>query len=322
MKLVSIIIPEHAVASSITDTKRLFAVANEMLRAKGQEDAFQVQLVAFRNEILLEGGSFSIKADKLLDDSGFSDLIIIPSISGDVLTATQLNRHYFPWMVYQYKQGAEIASYCVGAFILAATGLLKGKNCATHWMYAPEFRTFYPDVNLLDDKVINEQNGIFSSGGGTSYWNLLLYLLEKYTDRQIVIAVTKYFLLDIERHSQASFMMFKGQKSHEDELVREIQGHIEKHYKDKLGIEQIADKFSIVRRTLERRFKKATKNSIAEYIQRIKIEAAKKEIETSRKTIHEIMYELGYSDMKAFRELFSRLTGLTPAGYRKKYGYG
>lgn len=290
-----------------------------MLINEGKKHAFKVQLVGFRKEVWLDDGAFYIKADKQLSDTGISDLIIVPAISGDVIRGTQLNRHYFPWLINQYKKGAEIASYCVGAFIVAATGLLKGKQCATHWMYTNEFRIHYPDVQLMDDKIITEQNGIFSSGGGTSYWNLLLYLLEKYTSRQMVLSITKYFLLDIERHSQASFMMFKGQKEHDDELVRKVQLYLEKNYKDKFNIGKIAKKFSIVRRTLERRFKKVTKNSIAEYIQRVKIEAAKKEIETGRKTIQEIMYEIGYSDMKAFRDLFKKVTGLTPVEYRNKY---
>ncbi len=316
MKRISIIVPENGVSASITDARRFFSFANSFL----QEETFHVQLVGFRKEILLDDGVVSIRVDKTLESSGPSNLIIVPAISGDVLTATQLNRHYYPWLIRQYKEGAEIASFCVGAFIVAATGLLNGKLCATHWMYANEFRSYYPDVMVVDDKIINEQNGIFSSGGGTSYWNLLLYLLEKYTNRQAVIAATKYFLLDIERHSQAAFMIFKGQKEHDDALVKQVQLYIEKRYKEKIHIEEMAAQFSIVRRTLERRFIRSTKNSIAEYIQRIKIEAAKKEIETGRKTIQEIMYEMGYSDMKTFRDLFYRITGLTPVDYRKKYG--
>jgi transcriptional regulator GlxA family with amidase domain len=270
--------------------------------------------------VLVDEGVICIKVDKTLEQTGLCDLIVVPAVGGDVIRATQLNRHFFPWLTSQYKAGAEIASFCVGAFIVAATGLLNGKRCSTHWMYANEFRIYYPDVELVDDKIITEQNGIFSSGGGTSYWNLLLYLLEKYTNRQIVIAITKYFLLDIERNSQSSFVMFKGQKEHGDDLVKQTQLYIEKNYQEKFSIEKLAKKFAIVRRTLERRFKKATKNSIAEYIQRIKIEAAKKEIELGRKTINEIMYELGYSDVKAFRDLFDKITGLTPVEYRKKYG--
>jgi transcriptional regulator GlxA family with amidase domain len=319
MKLISILVPEHAISASITDAKRLFDVANEFLKQDGKKPIFLIQLVGFTKEVYVDGGLICIKADKILDEVVETDLIIVPAVGGDVIRATQLNRQFFPWLTSQYKKGAEIASFCVGAFIVAATGLLKGKECSTHWMYANEFRVYYPDIKLVDDKIITEQNGIYSSGGGTSYWNLLLYLLEKYTNRQIVIAITKYFLLDIQRSSQSSFVMFKGQKEHGDELVKQVQVFIESNYQEKFNIEKIAINFSIGRRTLERRFKKATKNSLVEYIQRIKIEAAKKQIELGRKTINEIMYEVGYSDVKAFRDLFTKIAGLTPVEYRHRY---
>lgn len=320
MKSVSIIVPEHAVLSSIIDAKRLFAFANQFFKEKGIDNFFEVQLVGFIRQIYFDKGAHIIQVDKTLEDAGYSDLIIVPAISGDVIRGTQLNRLYFPWLIEQYKKGAEIASFCAGAFIVAATGLLNGKQCSTHWAYANELAAYYPEIQLVNDKIITEQNGIYSSGGGTSYWNLLLYLLEKYTSRQIVIAATKYFLLDIARNSQSAFVMFKGQKEHGDKLVEQVQVFIENNYRGKINIEKLATEFSIVRRTLERRFKKATKNSIAEYIQRIKIEAAKKEIEMGRKTINEVMYELDYSDKKAFKDLFLRITGLTPVEYKKKYG--
>jgi transcriptional regulator GlxA family with amidase domain len=319
MKLISILVPEHAISASITDAKRLFDVANEFLKQDGKKPIFLIQLVGFTKEVYVDGGLICIKADKILDEVVETDLIIVPAVGGDVIRATQLNRQFFPWLTSQYKKGAEIASFCVGAFIVAATGLLKGKECSTHWMYANEFRVYYPDIKLVDDKIVTEQSGIYSSGGGTSYWNLLLYLLEKYTNRQIVIAITKYFLLDIQRNSQSSFVMFKGQKEHGDELVKQVQLFIENNCQEKFNIESMSTNFSIVRRTLERRFKKATKNSLVEYIQRIKIEAAKKQIELGRKTINEIMYEVGYSDVKAFRDLFTKIAGLTPVEYRHRY---
>lgn len=319
MRSVSILVPEHATLSSIADTQRLFDFANQQLIANGESAEYKVELVGFTRQIRVNGSSFIVQVDKIVDEVSFTDLIIVPAITGDVIRGIQLNRSYLPWLLDQYKRGAEIASYCVGAFLVAATGLLNGKQCSTHWAYTNELQTFFPDIEMVNDKVITEQNGIYSSGGGTSYWNLLLYLLEKHTSRQIVIDAAKFFLLDISRSSQSAFLMFKGQKEHGDELVVRVQDHIEKHYSGKINIEKMAMEFAIVRRTLERRFRKATNNSIAEYIQRIKIEAAKKEIEMGRKTINEVMYELDYSDKKAFRDLFQRMTGLTPMEYRKKY---
>ncbi|MBO9561119.1 MAG: helix-turn-helix domain-containing protein [Niastella sp.] len=319
MKTIAIIVPDQGALASILDTRRLFAFANQLLKEKTREDFFEIYLVGFKKQIRLDEGSCMVEVDKTLTEVDQFDLIIVPAIIGDVLRGTQLNRHYLPWLTEQYKKGAEIASYCVGAFIVAATGLLNGKHCATHWAYTHELSVYYPDIKLVHDKIITEQNGIYSSGGGTSYWNLLLYLLEKFTSRQIVIAATKYFLLDIARESQSEFVMFKGQKEHGDKLVEKVQGFIEKNYREKINIDKMAMDFSVVRRTLERRFTKATKNTIAEYIQRTKIEVAKKEIEMDRKTINEIMYELDYSDKKAFKSLFQKVTGLTPIEYKKKY---
>jgi transcriptional regulator GlxA family with amidase domain len=233
--------------------------------------------------------------------------------------ALQLNKQLIPWIVDQYKNGAEVASLCIGAFLLASTGLLNGKKCSTHWNSANEFRTMFPEVELVDGSIITEEHGIYSSGGANSYWNLLLYLVEKYTDRDTAILASKYFAIDIDRESQSAFMLFQGQKEHEDAEILKAQEFIEAHYQDKITVDQLADKFVIGRRSFERRFKKATNNTVVEYIQRVKIEAAKRSFESSRKNINEVMFDVGYSDTKAFRTIFKKITGLTPIEYRNKY---
>jgi transcriptional regulator GlxA family with amidase domain len=212
-----------------------------------------------------------------------------------------------------------VASLCIGAFFLAATGLLKGKQCATHWASANVFRNMYPDVNVVDDKIMTEEEGIYTSGGAYSYLNLLLYLIEKFAGRDMAIMASKLYMIDIDRNSQSPFIMFSGQKAHEDEPVKKAQDYIEKNFADKITIDQLASMLAIGRRNLERRFKKATSNTVVEYIQRVKMEAAKKELESARKNINEVMYEVGYSDNKAFRTTFKKITGLSPIQYRNKY---
>lgn len=319
MKEVSIIIPRNGLLSAIGDARYMFTMVNEFLRQAGKPAAFSIQLVALTREVKLNGGVYSVNADFLVQDVKRTDLIIIPSMSGDMITAMVLNLDYNKWLVDQYKKGAEIATLCVGAFLLASSGLLKGKNCATHWQYSYEFRGFFPDVNLVDDKIITDQNGLYSSGGSSSYWNLLLYLVEKYTDRETAIMASKYFALDIGRNSQSVFSIFRGQKDHDDNEVRQAQEYIEEHYGDKLTVDHVADKFNIVRRTFERRFKKATSNTVTGYIQRVRIEAAKKQLETGRKTVNEVMYEVGYTDSNAFRKVFKEISGMSPVEYRGKY---
>jgi len=305
--------------AAVTDPQYMFTAVNEFLKADEKEPLFNVQLVAIKKETMLSNGAFSVHADALLKDVKKADLVLIPALSGNMKNAVDINKEMVPWIIDQYKQGAEVASLCVGAFLLASTGLLNGKKCSTHWLFANEFRNMFPAVELTDGSIITEENGIYSSGGANSYWNLLLYLVEKYTTRETAILASKYFAVDIDRSSQSFFMMFNGQKDHEDEAIKNAQDFIEKNYSDKISVDQLADMFAIGRRSFERRFKKATNNTIAGYIQRVKVEAAKRKFENSRKNINEVMYDVGYTDTKAFRTIFKKITGLTPIEYRNKY---
>jgi transcriptional regulator GlxA family with amidase domain len=230
-----------------------------------------------------------------------------------------LNEPILKWIADQRKRGSEVASLCVGAFLLAGTGLLEGKRCSTHWGAVDDFRKMFPDVELVSEKIIIDENGIYSSGGANSFWNLLIYLIEKYIGREMAIFASKYFEIEIDRESQSTFSIFSGQRSHQDDSVLKAQNYIESNWHEKITVEQLADRFAVGRRSLERRFKKATSNTVTEYIQRVKIEVAKKNFESSRKNITEIMYEVGYSDTKAFRNIFKKTTGLSPMDYRNKF---
>lgn len=278
-----------------------------------------VQLVGLSKQSTLRNGLFTIKPDVLIREVEKTDLIIIPALFGEHAQIMALNQKFIPWIIQQRENGAEIASFCVGAFFLAATGLLSGKQCATHWRMANEFRTTFPDVLLVDDKIMTEEDGLYTSGGAYSYLNLLLYLVEKYAGRDTAILIAKAFMIDIDKNSQSPFIIFQGQKTHNDEPIKKAQEFIETNFQERITVDQLADMLAIGRRNLERRFKKATSNTVSEYIQRVKIEAAKKSFETDRKNISEVMYDVGYSDIKAFRTIFKKITGLSPIDYRNKY---
>lgn len=319
MKNVAILVPEAAVIEAVADPRYMFTAVNEFLKSGGKPPLFNVQLVGLSKEVKLADGIFSIHTDATLKNAKKPDLIIIPALSGTLEIAVNKNREFIPWIISEYKQGAEVASLCLGAFLLASTGLLNGKSCSTHWLFSNEFRTMFPEVNLVDDKIITEQNGLYSSGGANSYWNLLLHLVEKYTNRDMAILASKFFVLDIDRKSQSPFNIFKGQKLHEDEEIVKAQEFIETNYQEKITVDELCDKLGIGRRTFERRFKKATNNSVVEYMQRVKVEAAKKQLENGRKTVSEVMYDVGYTDTKAFRDVFKKITSMSPVDYRSKY---
>jgi len=319
MKHVSILVPETAVLAAIDDPRHVFSQVNSFYKQEGKPDVFDIKFVGLKREVKLHDSAFTVHADLLLDEVEKTDLIFIPAFVGDLKIALELNKDFIPWLVEQHEKGAEIVSLCVGAFLLAKTGLLDGKQCSTHWRAADEFIRMFPAVNLVTDKIITEEQGIYTSGGATSYYNLLIYLVEKFTNRETAIRTAKVFAIDFERDSQSSFIIFKGQNQHSDEEVKKAQDFIENNLQNKLTIDLLSSQVALGRRSLERRFKEATNNTVAEYVQRVKVEAAKKCFETSRKSITAVMYDVGYSDTKAFRGAFKKITGMTPIDYRKKY---
>ncbi len=319
MKTVSILVPESSVMQAIADPQYLFNTVNQFLAVAGKAPLFNVQLTGAKKEVTLNGGLFSVHTNVLISDVKKTDLIIIPALFGNMEQAIEANKKLKPWIVEQYNKGAEVASLCVGAFMLASTGLLSGKKCSTHWGFTNQFREMFPDVDVVDGSIITEEKRLYSSGGANSYWNLLLHLVEKYTNRETAILASKYFAIDIDRESQSAFALFQGQKSHNDEEVLRAQEYIEKNVTQKFSVDELAASVAVGRRSFERRFKLATNNSVLEYMQRVKIEAAKRSFENSRKNINEVMFDVGYTDTKAFRTTFKKITGLSPAEYRNKY---
>lgn len=319
MKRISVYVPKMAAIEAISPAYRLFKTANQLLEATGKEPAFEVVYVGLEKEITTNDGEYNVKVSRLIGEIEETDLVIIPALYGNMHAAVEANFEAIDWVNKMYQNGAEVASLCVGAFLLASTGLVEGKKCSTHWAYYQEFKNTFPNVEIVEGKIITDEGRLYSSGGANSIWNLLLYLLEKYTDRSIAILASKYFAIDIDRNSQHAFTIFTGQKGHKDPEILKIQNFVETNFTEKLSLDQLAEKANLSRRSFERRFKNATSNTLVEYLQRVRVEAAKRNFESSRKNVSEVMYEVGYSDTKAFRDVFKKITGLTPIEYRNKF---
>ena len=320
MKHLTILVPDgENNLSSIVGAYKIFTRANEYWKKTGKREMFKIELAGISRNVEFYNGLFTVKPHANISSIAKTNLIIIPSLNYSYQKTVKENKAMIDWMEQQYKHGAEIASICTGAFLLASSGLLDGKTCSTHWAVADNFRMMFPKVNLQTDKLITDEAGIYTNGGAYSFLNLVLYLVEKYYDRQTAIFCSKVFQIEIDRQSQSAFTIFTGQKLHGDEMVKKAQAYIESNLDEKISIEDLSSKFAVGRRNFDRRFIKATGNTPVEYAQRAKIEAAKKAFETTRKTINEVMYEVGYSDVKAFREVFRKVTGISPLEYRSKY---
>lgn len=320
MKHLTILVPDgENNLSSIVGAYKIFTRANAYWKETGKRELFKIELAGISKKVEFYDGLFTVKPHTHVSAITKTNLIIIPSLNHNYQKAVKGNKLLIDWIEQQYKCGAEIASICTGAFLLASAGLLEGKTCSTHWSVAENFRAMFPNVNLQTDKLITDEYGIYTNGGAYSFLNLVIYLVEKYYDRQTAIFCSKVFQIELDRHSQSPFIIFKGQKSHGDDIVQQAQVYIEKHVDERISFEDLSSRFAVGRRNFDRRFIKATGNTPLEYSQRVKIESAKKAFETSRKTINEVMYEVGYSDVKAFREVFRKITGMSPLEYRSKY---
>jgi len=320
MKHISILVPKGDVAlSCIEGSFTLFNKVNDFLNDMGKAPLFNVQLVGLTKEAELYHRLFKVYPDLMINEVLKTDLIIIPAVNGVMEKVIDANKDFFPWITQHYKLGAEVASLCVGSFLLASTGLLNGKKCSTHWIAATDFRRMFPEVNLVSEKIITDEQGLYSSGGANSFLNLILYLIEKHAGRDVAVLCSKVYEIEIDRNTQSPFTIFNGQKEHDDEAIKKAQEFIENNFHDKITVDQLANMFALSRRNLERRFKKATSNTAIEYVQRVKIEAAKISLESSRENVNEVMYKVGYTDTKAFRNTFKRFTGLSPVEYRNRY---
>jgi transcriptional regulator GlxA family with amidase domain len=321
MKHLTILVPkgEGNNLSSIVGAYKIFTRANEYRTKSGKKEVFKVQLAGISKKVQFYEGLFSVTPHVNISSIRKTDLIIIPSLNHNYPRTVKQNTPLISWIEKQYRRGAEIASICTGAFLLASSGLLNGKNCSTHWSAADHLRKKFPEINVTLDKLITDENGIYTNGGAYSFLNLILYLVEKFYDRDTAIFCSKVFQIEMDRENQLSFIIFKGQKQHDDTIVKKAQEFLEKNSHQKVSIEKLSSKFAVGRRNFDRRFIRATGDTPLAYSQRVRIESAKRLFETSSKTISEVMYEVGYSDAKAFRELFRKITGLSPLEYRNKY---
>ena len=320
MKHLTILIPNgQNNLSSIIGIYEILTKANDCWKESKGQELFIIELAGISKTVEFNGGLFTGRPHTNIAAIRKTDLILVPSTDHDFVKVIKENEPIISWMARQYKNGAEIASVCTGTFLLAATGLLDGKSCSTNWLVEESFRNMFPKVNLETDKLITDENGLYTNGGAYSFLNLLIYLVEKKFSRETAIYCSKVFQIEMDRQSQSPFIIFKGQKTHDDEVVKKAQTFIESNLHSKISIEHLTSMLSVSRRNFDRRFVKATGNTPIEYAQRVKIESAKKAFETSRKNINEVMYDVGYSDLKAFREVFRKITGMSPLAYRSKY---
>lgn len=247
-----------------------------------------------------------------------TDLIIIPSATY-VEKIIEKDPEIIPWIRRQYNQGAHVASICTGVFLLAETGLLDGRSATLHWGFTDMFREKYPQIPLRHDQMYIDHGRLYCSAGVSAGMDLSLYLVEKFCGSRAAIESAKTMVLDMGREIQTPYTCFFVSKDHGDALIIRAQEWVEQHYTQTIDYQGLAQKFQISRRSLERRFKQAVGVTPLRYLQKLRVEYAKRLLEEGIQNFSEITYQVGYEDISFFRKLFIRLTGLKPKEYQQRF---
>ena len=319
MKKISLLVHEDVYSSSVASVIDLFAGANWALEQLGKLPAFKLELVSEKVKNIQLNVPAQFMCYATIEEVIQTDLIIITGFIGSTKAILKKNTAIVNWLKEMNNSGTEVASMCVGSFFLAEAGLLNGKVATSHWASADEMQLQYPLIKVKSDMIITDQGGIYTCGGGFSSIKLVLYLIEKFCGREVALWIGKRFSIDMDQLGQAHFTVFTGQHQHNDKVILKSQAYIEQNYSTDISIDEVSVLSNTGRRNFIRRFKAATNNTPIEYLQRVRIEAAKKALEDNDWQLDEVMNATGYKDIKTFRMVFKRVTGLSPNDYRKKY---
>jgi transcriptional regulator GlxA family with amidase domain len=322
MNHVSVVVIEDAVLSSLSGSYSLLFTANERAKREGIRTAFNIELVGTNVKNVQLNLPVQFICTKTISDDFKTDLVIVPPIStlaSNVNAVLKKNRELIEWLRKQREQGAALVSICTGSYFLAEAGLLDGKEATSHWGFVEDMRRRYPRIDWKPDNTVTHDNGIYTGGGSYSSLNAILKVIETYFGKAIAVAVSKEFSIDFGRTSQSIFAVFTGQRQHTDPDIHKAQDYIENNFKVDISVAQVAVEVGMSKRNFIRRFKQATQINPIEYIQLVKIESAKKSIEAGETRISSVTYDVGYNDLKTFRTVFKRTTGLSPQEYAKKY---
>ncbi len=320
MITVAILALDNVLASSVMGPMDVFCQTGatwNFITGKDEVSYFDVKIVSKDGKPVRSKNQTPVYPHCSIWNIESPDLILISSFS-DYRTL-ETSYEAIDWLKTQNKNGATIASVCAGTYILAETGLLNGKTATTHWGFENDFRKRYPEVDLQSQKIITDEGNLLSSGGCNSYIDLSIYLVERYCGRDIALESSKAMLHDIGRQSQEPYAVYQFATEHNDSKIRSIQKWLEENYNRHIDIKSLAENFGLSRRVFERRFKAATGNTPLLYLQRLRVEFAKHQLERTSGSFSEIAVSVGYEDTSFFRKLFKKHTNLLPKEYRTKF---
>ncbi len=322
MQTVTILGFDYALSSAITGIVDILSMAGvtwNFWQHQPTSPKFQLRLASVDGGPIRCLNKMRLDADIRFDQVGKDDILVVPTIAGDIEPTLQRNPELIQCLAENGSQGSLVVGNCTGVFLLAEAGLLDGKVATTHWAYVEQFKQRYPLVDLKPEQLITTAENVFCSGGGIAWLDMALYLTERFCGHEMAVRTSKSYVIDMGRTYQSSYSALRVRKMHRDEDILNVQNWLEENCQTEIRIDDLAQRFNMSPRTLARRFKAATGDTPLGYLQTLRLENAKKMLEETTDNISQITMAVGYEDVSSFTKLFRQKTGLTPKDYRNKF---
>lgn len=284
---------------------------------------FRIEIVGEKTGPLELASGVPIQVQRPVADIKTTDIVIVPSV---LLRPEGWKKGRYPglvdWLRTMYDGGAVLCSACSGIFLLAETGLFDGKEATVHFGYAGAFAAAYPAVPVHPERVLiisGAREELVSSGASTSWHDMALYLIARYAGATAAQEVARLYALQWHQEGLTPYIVFEGKRDHGDGDIKSAQQWLDTHFSVAHPVEEMIKRSRLAERTFKRRFTQATGLTPLAYVQRLRIEDAKRRLERTEAPIDKISWQVGYEDAAFFRRLFKRTTGMAPGAYRKRF---
>jgi transcriptional regulator GlxA family with amidase domain len=316
---VGILAYDACTPSMIVGVLDILSFANGHYQTEKKRGLFDVSIITETGQPANGFSKFPIQAQCSIKTKSEFDLIYIPGFVGELESILFQQKKLIDWIKKQYKKGVTLAAACNGNFLLAETGALDKKKATTHWSLIKTFKQRYEKIIVEPEKIVIDNGPVLSAAGVTAYFNLAIVLVERYGSKDLALASAKVFLVDSGRKIQTPYQMFHVIKNHGDDEIVQVQEWLEANYTKTVTLEKMTQICNLTKKTLTRRFKSVTGDSPMSYLQKLRVENAKRMLESKRVAFNEITWRVGYNDISSFHKVFKAETGLTPIEYRSKF---
>ena len=305
------------------DVMNAFAFMNALAARTGVSSLFRADIVGETAGSVDLASGIPVTVQRAIDTIEATDIVIVPSV---LLRSEGWRKGRYPrlidWLRLMHERGAVICSACSGIFLLAETGLFDGKDATVHFDYAREFSSAYPGVAIHPERnlvISGRREELVSSGASTTWHDLVLYLIARYAGATTAQEVARMFALQWHQDGLTPYIVFEGRTGHGDAEIESAQRWVRDHFSVANPVDEMIKRSRLAERTFKRRFVTATGLTPIAYVQRLRIEDAKRRLERTDAPVDEISWRVGYEDPAFFRRLFKRTTGVAPGAYRKRF---